>query len=174
MPLRRGLDELRKHLPLPTTDSAEKAFSTYKNYLLHIDSCLGGEYGMGTSLVPGIVTAVRSTRKFQSIQRRRLTPKQGEAITKALTIAWAKELQLRLPAAFESQLLPHLIQGAGHLAYYSVFHGARALFLGSGQEFDPTHASALAVLSTWVRDRSWGMERMASERTATSRVPAGR
>jgi hypothetical protein len=129
---------------------------------------------MGTSLVPGIVTAVRSTRKFQSIQRRRLTPKQGEAITKALTIAWAKELQLRLPAAFESQLLPHLIQGAGHLAYYSVFRGARALFLGSGQEFDPTHASALAVLSTWVRDRSWGMERMASERTATPRVPAGR
>jgi hypothetical protein len=27
MPLRRGLDELRKQLPLPTTDSAEKAFS---------------------------------------------------------------------------------------------------------------------------------------------------
>ena len=153
MPLRKGFDELRKHLPLPTTGGAEKAFTTYKNYLTHIDSCLGGEYGVGGSLISGVVTAVRSTRKFRSIQRRRASAKQHEAIARALTIAWAKELQLRIPAAFDSKLLPHLIQGAGHLSYYSVFHGARGLFLGSGQEFAPTHASALAVLSTWVKDR---------------------
>lgn len=153
MPLRYGLEELGKHYPLPTVDAAEKAFTTYKNYLVHIDSSLGGVYGVGSSLIPGVVAAVRSTRKFRSIQRRKVAPKQAEAITKALTISWAKEVQLRIPAAFDVQLLPHLIQGAGHLSYYAVFHGARALFLGSGQDFDPTHASALAVLSTWVRDR---------------------
>jgi hypothetical protein len=153
MPLRRGLEELRKYLPLPTTGEAEKAFTTYKNYLVHIDSCVGGVYGVGDSLISGLVVDVRSGKKFRSIQRRRITDKQREAITKALTISWTKELQLRIPAAFDTQLLPHLIQGAGHLSYYSVFHGARALFLASGQQVEPTHSSALATLSTWVKDR---------------------
>lgn len=82
----------------------------------------------------------------QVIQRRKIRDKQPEGITKALTISWAKELQLRIPAAFDAQLLPCLIQGAGHLSYYAVFHGGRALFLGSGQQFEPTHAWALAAL----------------------------
>jgi hypothetical protein len=93
MPLRKGLDELRKHLPLPTTGAAEKAFTTYKNYLTHIDSCLGGEYGVGGSLIFGVVTALRSTSKLRSIQRRKVTAKQHDAIGRALTIAWAKELR---------------------------------------------------------------------------------
>jgi len=153
MAFRRGLEALRKYLPLPTTGEAEKAFTTYKNYLVHIDSCLSGVYGVGESLVSGLVTDVRSAKKFRAIQRRKIQDKKREGITKALTISWAKELQLRIPAAFDTQLLPHLIQGSGHLSYYAVFHGARALFLGSGQQFEPTHASALATLSVWVKDR---------------------
>jgi hypothetical protein len=152
MPI-RDLEELRKFLPLATEDEAEKSFTTYKNYLVHIDSCLGGIYGLGASLVSGVVTDVRSASKFQSIQRRKVPGPDQATITKALTISWAKELQLRIPAVFDAQLLPQLIQGAGHLAYYAVFHGARALFCAAGQQFQPTHASALATLSTWVIDR---------------------
>jgi hypothetical protein len=151
--IRRGLDELRKYIPLPTTGEAEKAFTTYKNYLVQFHSSLAGVHGVGGSLIPSLVAEVRSAQKLRSVQRRKVAGKQREAIMKALTISWAKELQLRIPAAFDAQLLPHLIQGAGHLSYYAVFHGARALFLGSGQQFEPTHASALATLSTWVKDR---------------------
>lgn len=35
-----------------------------------------------------------------------------------------------------------------------MFHGARALFISAGQQFSPSHASALAILSTWVTDRN--------------------
>jgi len=147
------LEELRKRLLWPSDDEAERAFTTYKNYLLHVNKGLGGVYGVGRSMVPSIVTEVRSSRKYRAIQRRKLTSAQQDLITKALTIAWAKELQLRIPSAFDPQLLPYLIQGSGHLAYYAVFHGARALFVSAGQAFSASHASALAVLSTWVKDR---------------------
>jgi hypothetical protein len=139
--------------PLATDGEAEKAFATYKNYLVHIDRCLGGIYGVETSLIPSVVAEVRCAKKYRAIQRRKPSAKQLETVGKALTIAWTKELQLRIPAAFDPQLLPHQIQGSGHLAYYGAFHGARGLFLSAGQDFSPTHASALSTLSTWVKDR---------------------
>lgn len=132
MPFRRELGELRNYLALSTESEAEKAFTTYKNYLVHIRNCLSGTYGTGPSLVPSLVGDVRGTKKFRSINRRRLSPDQHRALAGALTISWAKELQLRLPGAFDPGLLPHLIQGSGPLAYYAVFHGARALFLAGG------------------------------------------
>lgn len=66
MPI-RNLDDLRKYLSRPTEDEAEKAFTTYKNFLVHIDRCLGGVYGVGTSLLPGVVSEVRSAKKYRAI-----------------------------------------------------------------------------------------------------------
>ncbi|MGH2739605.1 MAG: hypothetical protein ACRDH6_03860 [Actinomycetota bacterium] len=153
MPLRRGLTHLPKYLSPPTESEAEKAFTTHKNYLVHIRNYLGDIYGMGPFLAPSLVREIRGTKKFRSIDRRRLSNDEQQAVARALTISWTKELQLRLPGAFDPGLLPHLIPGSGPLAYYAAFHGARALFLAAGQEFDPTHASALATLGSWVKDR---------------------
>lgn len=72
---------------------------------------------------------------------------------KALTISWAKELQLRIPGVLDPELLPHLIQGAGPVAYYSVFHSARALFIAAEQDVRARHSSALAALASWAKDR---------------------
>jgi hypothetical protein len=52
MGFRRGLEHIRKYLPLPTQPAAEKAFTTYKNYLLHLERGLGGVYGIGSTLFP--------------------------------------------------------------------------------------------------------------------------
>jgi hypothetical protein len=77
-------------MPLSTTAEAEKAFTTYKNYLVHIDSCLGGVYGVGDDLITGLIQEVRSTKKFGSIQRQRIRGKEREATAKALT-TWVRD-----------------------------------------------------------------------------------
>ncbi len=150
---RRGLEHIRKYLPLPTQPDAERAFTTYKNYLLHLERGLGGVYGIGGSFVPSLVSEVRAQSKFISISRRTLTSRQEAYVLSGLRIAWAKELQLRIPGAFDVELLPFLIHGSAIPAYYVVFHEARALFAAAGQGVGPTHAATLSTLSSWVADR---------------------
>lgn len=150
---RRGLEHIRRYLPLPTQPEAERAFTTYKNYLLHLERGIGGVYGIGSSLVPSLVSEVRSLQKFSSVSRRTLTTRQETYVVSGLRIAWAKELQLRIPGAFDVELLPFLIHGSAIPAYYVAFHEARALFAAAGQAVGPTHAATLATLSAWVADR---------------------
>jgi hypothetical protein len=153
MGFRRGLEHIRKYLPLPTQPAAEKAFTTYKNYLLHLERGLGGVYGIGSTFVPSLAAAVRALPKFSSVARRALTPRQEAYVVSGLRIAWAKELQLRIPGAFDVELLPFLIHGSAIPAYYVAFHEARALFAAAGQVVGPTHAATLNTLSSWVADR---------------------
>ena len=114
---------------------------------------MGGEYGVGTSLIPGVVKIVRAAPKFPSVARRKLLQDEGERLQNALRIAWAKELQLRIPGALGDEVLPFLVQGSGIHAYYVVFHGARALFTAAGKTVPPTHSAPLSTLSSWVTDR---------------------
>jgi len=150
---RRGLDHLRKLVPRPTEPEAEKSFTTYKNYLVHIERGLGGTFGVGASFVPSLVADVRSRQKFMSISRRALTPSQGIEVERGLRIGWAKELQLRIPGAFDTQLLPFLIHGSAIHSYYVVFHAARALFAAANQTVASTHATTLSTLSSWTSTR---------------------
>ncbi len=150
---RRGLEHIRQYLPLPTQPDAEKAFTTYKNYLLHLQHGISGAYGIGSSFAPSLVSEVRVLPKFSSIGRRTLTARQETYVVSGLRIAWAKELQLRIPGAFDADLLPFLIHGSAIPAYYVAFHEARALFAAAGQPVNPTHAATLSTLSSWVVDR---------------------
>ncbi|MGH2579446.1 MAG: hypothetical protein ACRDGP_01180 [Actinomycetota bacterium] len=65
----------------------------------------------------------RSAPKFLNIARRKLSEDEEDRLQNALRIAWAKELQLRIPGAFGEEVLPFLVHGSGIHAYYVVFHG---------------------------------------------------
>jgi len=170
----RKLADLKKYLPLPTEPEAEKAFATYRNYLVHIERCLGGEYGVGASFVPSIVTNVRTSPKFARIGRRTLSQNDLDRLRNSWRIGWAKELQLRIPGAF-GDVLPFLIHGSGIHAYYVVFHAARALFTAGGQAVAPSHSATLASLSSWVKDRDlfpvpWSVRAEGGPSRSTMRV----
>lgn len=152
MPI-RNLSDLKRLLPLSTEPEAAKAFATYRHYLVHIERCLGGEYGVGGSLEPGVVSVVRAAPKFSRIGRPALSHDEAQRLQNTLRIAWAKELQLRIPGAFDADLLPFLIHGSGIHAYYVVFHAARALITVAGQAVAPSHSATLATLSSWTKDR---------------------
>jgi hypothetical protein len=145
--------DVQKYLPLPTDPEAERAFATYLNYLVHLERCLQDEYGTGPSFIPGVISAVRRLPKVGKISRRAATTDDVGQLRKSWRIAWAKELQLRIPGTLGSDLLPYLVHGSGIHAYYVVFHSARALFTAAGEHVSPRHSATLSTLSSWVENR---------------------
>jgi hypothetical protein len=146
--------DMKKFVPLPTEPEAERTFSTYCNYLLHMDRCLAGEYGVGESFIPSVISVLRGMPKVTKIGRRRPTDDDVKRVRNSWRLAWAKELQLRIPGMFDADVLPYFVQGSGIHVYYVVYHSARALFCAAGQPVSPQHSKTLSALSSWVKDRA--------------------
>lgn len=140
------------HCPVVDVE-AEKVFTTYSNYLLHVRNCLAGTYGVGDDLHDGLAVATRSRRPYRKIQRRSPTADEAARLRKALRLVWVTEAQLRLRGQHDLELLPDLLQGAASEAYYAVYHAARAFFVAGGFSVQATHAAVLNQLSTVIVDR---------------------
>jgi hypothetical protein len=64
---------VKKYVPLRTEPEVERTFSTYSNYLQHMDRCLADEYGVGESFIPSAISVLRGMPKVTRIGRRRPT-----------------------------------------------------------------------------------------------------
>jgi len=91
--------------------------------------------------------------KVAQISRRSGSAEDVNRVRNSWRLAWAKELQLRIPGALDADILPYFVQGSGIHAYYVVYHSARALFTAAGQPVSSQHSKTLSTLSAWVKDR---------------------
>lgn len=137
----------------PAHIEAERTFTTYSNYLLHISNSIKGIYGMDDDLHFGLVQAMRAHQPVRKVQRRSLSTADESRVTQALRLSWATESQLRLRGQHDPELLPDLLHGAASEAYYAVYHSARAFFIAGGFSVQSNHASVLNQLSTVVAQR---------------------
>jgi hypothetical protein len=133
-----------------TDEAARFSFETYLSYLGNINSWLRELYG--ERIYPQLIATMGELPSVRGVQRRE-TANPSADITRSLRIAWANELRLHIAAANGFDLLPAVLHGAAHDAYYAVYHGARAYFEASRQTVGDRHAAALAALSTAVHQQ---------------------
>lgn len=140
-------------LPSPEEEERARRFQVHKNYIAGITLFLESEYGLaGAPLMTGLAAAQRSLDGFGRIQRRQVNEAR---LTQYLSLAWASELQFRLPGLGDRSLLQYSNAWAPIHAYYSIYMSAQAWFATVGAEdIVDNHTGSLNTLSNQIAQRA--------------------
>lgn len=135
------LDAVVISISFPDPD-LERTFRTYRNYFASVANSLRGVYGLDAE--PGVIVTTRGLGPVRRINRR---SDGSSAISTALKLGWALEVQVRLAGWLGGAVLPYMLSGALANTYYAVYHVVRAMVLASGADVPRTHRAALNVMS---------------------------
>ena len=147
-----GLDEfdwdsIVLHFPTAEEEERIKRFQVHRNYLLNIAMFLNDRHPEGVG--PGVLAEQRALPGFRRIQRRKVTAEAD--IRRFLNIAWASELQLRLPELGERGFLRYSNAWTPVHAYYAVYMSMQAWFASMGLKLVNDHTSTLRTIANHVQ-----------------------
>ena len=141
-------------LNFPTAKEEEltRRFTVNKNYLQAIALFLTRTYGRGAAMFGGLHAAVSARRQYHRIQRAQMP--LGD-VRKYLTLGWASEIQLNLPAAVGNEtVVAYANAWAPVHAYYAVFGLLQAWFAANGLSGTTgDHTAALKTISKMIEQR---------------------
>jgi hypothetical protein len=141
-------------LNLPSDEEEEllRRFTVNRNYLQALQGFLHTTYGRRDALYQGLARTLGQHPPFLRINRG--AADLGE-VRRFLTLAWASEMQLHLPALMENTaVLAFANAWAPVHAYYAVFGGLQAWFAANGiTGTADDHTSSLKTIASQIQQR---------------------
>lgn len=129
-------------LSFPSDEESEllRRFTVNRHYLQALASFLTATYGRREKLYERLKETVESTSPYHKIQH---ASADLDEVRRFLTLAWAGEIQLHLPALMEnSSILAFANAWAPVHAYYAVFGVLQAWFAANGMRGVADHHTA--------------------------------
>lgn len=142
-------------LDFPTAEEEElvRRFTVNRHYLQAIAAFLRHTYGKGERVFDGLQTAVAVHPAYMRVKGGAQT---SDDVRRYLTLAWASEIQLALPAAMQNEsIVAYANAWAPVHSYYSVYGGLQAWFAANGLGGTANdHTATLKSIASMIRDRS--------------------
>lgn len=134
----------------PDPEFAE-TFRAYRNYVEDLAGCIGGQFGVATSLVCGVHDAVLSHPPVARVSRRPLSDERRQATKAALQKTWG--WLHRMSAEIED---PYPLDEEANawlpvMSYYAVFHALLAYAAASGQAVPRDHTATRRLAAKEVK-----------------------
>lgn len=124
-----------------------EAFRVYRNYVEDLAGCIGGEFGLASSLVVGVHDAVLAHPAVARVNRRTLTGDGRQLVENGLRKAWSHVHRV----AAEVDDGPSFDEEANAwlpvMAYYAVYHAVLAYAAASGQRVPRDHRFGLNLIA---------------------------
>jgi hypothetical protein len=141
-------------LNFPTDEELElvRRFTVNRNYLQAIAGFLTSTYGRHEGLYSGLKTTLDSYPPYTRINRGHADVSE---VRRFLTLAWASEIQLHLPALMgNTAMLGFANAWAPVHAYYAVFGALQAWFAANGMSGTANdHTATLKTISSQLEQR---------------------
>ena len=141
-------------LSFPSDEESEllRRFTVNRHYLQALASFLTATYGRREKLYERLKATVESTSPYHKIQH---ATADLDEVRRFLTLAWAGEIQLHLPALMEnSSILAFANAWAPVHAYYAVFGALQAWFAANGMRgVADDHTATLKTIATQIQHR---------------------
>lgn len=141
-------------IKLPTDEEEEllRRFTVNKNYLAGIAGFLTSTYGRRAEMYTGLKATIEAHRPYQTIQRGQV---DIEEVRRFLTLGWASEIQLHLPALMSNEAVTGFANTWAPVhAYYSAFGMLQAWFAANGMVGAANdHTSTLRTIAKMIEQR---------------------
>lgn len=132
----------------------EKNFRAYRNYLTDIANSIGGNYGVGSSLLEGVHSAVLAHPSLHRVQRRPVPEASRETFELGLRKGWGFLRRVQREVEDEAFYDEEANALMPYSAWYAVHHVGRAFAAASRQTVPRDHTGLLRALATTVVART--------------------
>jgi hypothetical protein len=140
---------------LPSAEEEEliRRFTVNRNYLRAISRFLSETYGRGGAMFGGLQTAAAANPRYHRIQRVSMPLQE---VRRYLTLGWASEIQLGLPATLgNDSIVAYANAWAPVHAYYTAFGGLQAWFAANGLSGTANdHTATLKTIANMIEQRN--------------------
>jgi hypothetical protein len=141
-------------ITFPTAEEEDllRRFTVNKNYLQALQHFLTTTYGEREKLYLGLSAGLRAHPPYLKINR---SPHAPAEVRRFLTLAWASEMQLHLPALMGNGAFYSFANAWAPVhAYYAVYGGLQAWFAANGMPgMANDHTSTLRAIASQIEQR---------------------